>query len=207
MTTKNNFDVLLFDLGGVLIDFAGFDEMTRLLPGAPDRIEIRNRWIESETVQRFERGNITPLQFALGIIRELKIDLSPDDFIAAFVDWVRGPYAGARALLGRLQSTHRVACLSNSNELHTPLHRQSIDPLMESYYFSNEIGHVKPHREIFDHVIFELNTPPGRIAFFDDTEVNVEAGKKAGLDAYLVDGFDALLEQLQILGLSEYPGS
>ena len=203
MTTEPSLDVLLFDLGGVLIDFAGFDELTRLLPGAPDRTEIRNRWIEADTVQRFERGGITPLQFALGVIRELKIDLSPEDFIAAFVGWARGPYPGARALLRRLHATHRLACLSNSNELHTPLHRQSIEDLLDSYYFSDELGFVKPDREIFDHVIFDLGVPANRIAFFDDTPINVEAAKRAGLEAFHVDGLDALRSQLQSLGLLE----
>ncbi len=203
MTTESAFDVLLFDLGGVLIDFAGFDELTRLLPGAPHRAEIRDRWIRSESVQLFEQGDIAPQQFALGVIEELQLDLSPQTFLAEFVDWARGPYPGARSLLRRLQATHRLACLSNSNELHTPLHRRSIEPLMDTYYFSDELGLVKPHREIFDHVIRDLAVSPRRIAFFDDTPVNVEAAEKAGLTAFSVDGIVELEARLQRLGLIE----
>jgi len=133
MATASPFDVLLLDLGGVLIDFAGFEELSRLLTEAVDRAGVRERWITSPSVQRFERAEITPQQFAQGVVRELRLDLSPDEFIEAFVEWARGPYPGARALLGRLQKASRLACLSNSNELHTPLHRQSIEPLMERY--------------------------------------------------------------------------
>jgi len=201
VSTKSEFDVLLFDLGGVLIDFAGFAELSPLLPGKPDRREVRSRWIESESVQRFERGGITPLEFALGVIADLELAYSPDNFIAAFVGWARGPYPGARSLLSQLHRTHRLACLSNSNELHTPLHRRSMEPLIDRYYFSDELGHVKPDREIFEHVIRDLNVPPQRIAFFDDTPVNVRAGKDAGLNAYEVDGIDALSAQLRCLGL------
>ncbi len=201
VNTESELDVLLFDLGGVLIDFAGFDELSRLLPGSPDRAEVRARWIESESVQRFERGEITPLEFARGVIGELELAFSPDDFITAFVGWARGPYPGARSLLERLHRTHRLACLSNSNELHTPLHRRSIEPLMERYYFSNELGQVKPEREIFDHVIRDLGVPPQRIAFFDDTPVNVEAARGAGLKAYEVDGIEALEIRLRRLGM------
>ena len=203
MTTKSEFDVLLFDLGGVLIDFAGFDELTQMLPDAPDRAEIRDRWIRSESVQLFERGDIAPQQFARGVIEELHLDLSPQTFLAEFVDWARGPYPGARSLLRRLQATHRLACLSNSNELHTPLHRRSIEPLMDTYYFSDELGLVKPHREIFDFVICDLAVSPRRIAFFDDTPVNVEAAREVGLTTYLVDGLMELQAQLQGLGLIE----
>ena len=201
VTNTHDFDVLLFDLGGVLIDFAGFDELSRLLPGTPDRAEVRARWIESESVQLFERGGITPLEFARRVIGELELAFSPADFITSFFGWARGPYPGARSLLSRLHPTHRLACLSNSNELHTPLHRRSMDPLMDRYYFSDELGQVKPDREIFEHVIRDLNVPPQRIAFFDDTPVNVQAARVVGFAAYEVDGIDALRAQLQHLGL------
>jgi len=195
--------VLLFDLGGVLIDFAGFDELSRLLPGAPDRTEVRARWIESDSVQTFERGATTPFDFARGVIRELDLAFSPDDFLEAFVGWARGPYPGARPLLEQLNRTHRLACLSNSNSLHTPLHRRSMEPLMDRNYFSDEIKMVKPDREIFEHVIRDLEVPRQRIAFFDDTPVNVQAGKDAGLVAYQVDGIESLRTQLQRLELLE----
>jgi len=201
MANVSAFDVLLFDLGGVLIDFAGFDELSHLLPGGVSRDEVRAKWISSPSVQRFERAEITPQQFARGVVRELQLDLSPDEFINALVEWARGLYPGARSLLGRLHKTHRLACLSNSNELHTPLHRQSIEPLMDSYYFSDELGQVKPDREIFEHVIRDLDVPPGRIAFFDDTPINVEAARKVGIIAYEVDGLAELESRLQGLGV------
>ena len=135
------FDFLLFDLGGVLIDFAGFEELGRLLPGGVDRSEVRARWIASPSVQRFERAEITPHAFARGVVRELQLDLSSDEFINAFVGWARGPYPGATVLLKRLQGRCRLACLSNSNELHTPIHRRCIESLMDRCYFSDELGY------------------------------------------------------------------
>ena len=201
MTNALKFDVLLFDLGGVLIDFAGFEELGRLLPGGSDRGEVRKRWIGSPSVQRFERAEITPQEFARGVIQELELDFSPDEFIAAFIEWARGPYPGTRPLLGQLQGSHVLACLSNSNELHTPLHRRSIEPLMDRYYFSDELGQVKPDREIFDYVIGDLGVEPPRIAFFDDTRVNVLAAREVGIAAFEVDGVAELESQLQGLGV------
>ncbi|MEJ2583383.1 MAG: hypothetical protein P8127_17410, partial [Acidobacteriota bacterium] len=74
MPTAPPFEVLLFDLGGLLIDFAGFDELVPLMLGAVDREEVRRRWISSKAVQRFERAEISPLEFANGVIRELRLD-------------------------------------------------------------------------------------------------------------------------------------
>ncbi len=192
MVVGVEFDVLLFDLGGVLVEFSGFDELTRLMPGAPEREVIRNRWIASDTVRRFERGEIGPQRFADGVIRELGLDLSPADFIASFVAWARGPFGGVEALLRHLRATFFVATLSNSNELHTPRHLEDMESLVDRCYFSDRIGAVKPDREVFDHVLRDLGTAPSRIAFFDDTAVNVEAACRAGLTAFEVDGFGAL---------------
>ncbi len=197
----SDFDVLLFDLGGVLIDFAGFEELGPLMSGTVDRAQVRARWIASDSVQRFERAEIEARRFAEGVIGELRLDLSPDEFLTAFVEWARGPYPGARSLLERIPKSYCLACLSNSNELHTPLHRRSMEPLLERYYFSDELGLVKPEREIFEHVIGDLKVAPERIAFFDDTPVNVEAAREVGMTAIRVDGVEALEAELRHLGI------
>jgi putative hydrolase of the HAD superfamily len=144
---------------------------------------------------------MTPQDFARGVIGELRLELSPDQFLTALIDWARGPYPGARTLLERIPDTYRLACLSNSNELHTPLHRRSMEGLLDRYYFSDEIGLVKPEKEIFDYVISDLGVPPGRIGFFDDTPVNVEGARRAGMNAYEVDGMGELEVQLRALGV------
>lgn len=200
MASASGIDVLLFDLGGVLVDFAGFRELARLLPGGLDRHAVRARWIASPSVQRFERAEITPQQFARGVIDELQLGLSPDEFLGAFVEWARGPYPGARSLLRRLGQDYRLACLSNSNELHTPLHRRSMEPLMERYYFSDELGTVKPQPEIYLYVIADLDVAPARIAFFDDTPINVQAARDVGINAFQVDGMRGLEGRLLALG-------
>ena len=203
MIDKPEFDVVLFDLGGVLIDFAGFEELSRLVPDTSSREEIRTRWINSEAVQRFERGHIGPNQFARRIVVEFQLRVSAENFTEQFVEWARGPYPGAIELLRAINKTYRVAALSNSNVLHTPIHRRGLDGVIDGFYFSDEIGHVKPNRAIFDHVVRDLAVPPEKIAFFDDTTVNVQAARELGLNAYWVDGIDALRAQLQNLGLLE----
>lgn len=181
------FDVLLFDLGGVLVDFAGFAELGRLLPGL-DAAAVRERWIRSDAVHRFERGDCGAAEFAHQFLAEWSLDCEPDAFLRAFAEWNRGPYPGAVALLERLRGVHRLACLSNANEIHTPAHRQRFDGLFESFYFSNELGLAKPEPEIFARVIADLALPAARIAYFDDTAVNVAVAARAGMSAFRVEG-------------------
>lgn len=203
VTGPSPFDVLLFDLGGVLMDFAGFDELGGLLPGSPGRSEVRDLWIHTPAVQSFERGEITSQQFALDVIEDLRIGLSPEEFLVKFVDWAHEPYPGALDLLANLKRRFRIAALSNSNELHTPLHRRRFGSVIDTFFFSDEIGAVKPEGRIYQRVIRDLGAPPDRIVFFDDTPVNVEAARRAGIAAYGVDGLASLKAVLRCLGITD----
>ncbi len=53
-------------------------------------------------------------------------------------------------------------------------------------------------------MIDDLGVPPHRIAFFDDTPVNIQAAREAGLSAYSVDGLVALESRLQSLGILDH---
>jgi putative hydrolase of the HAD superfamily len=200
MIAEGPFDVLLFDLGGVLIDFSGYEELSDTLP-EEERAEIRRRWIDCEPVRLFERGAITADEFAGRFLAEWPLDIEADEFLRMFVSWFRGLYPGAARLLRRLSRDYRIACLSNTNELHTPLDRQAVGEYMERCFFSNEIGLVKPQPEIFEHVARELGSPLHRIAYFDDTAVCVEAAERVGMRAYLVVGIVELEQRLVELGV------
>jgi putative hydrolase of the HAD superfamily len=200
VTAAPRLDVLLFDLGGVLIDFAGFAELPRLLRDPRSPAEVRRRWIGSEAVRLFELGAITRDEFSERFRSEWGLELSNEEFLRRFTGWARGLYPGAADLLGRL-ATRNIACLSNSNELHTPIHRVAIHPYVRRCFFSNELGLLKPQPEIFRLVIRELAVDAGRIAFFDDTEVNVAAARRAGMNAHRVEGVAELEERLAQLGV------
>jgi putative hydrolase of the HAD superfamily len=194
------FDVLLFDLGGVLIDFSGYDELSGSL-SETERAAVRRRWIDCESVRLFECGAITADEFANRFLAEWPLEIEPNEFLRMFESWFRGLYPGAARLLRRLSEHFRLACLSNTNELHTALDRRAVGEYMERCFFSNELGLIKPQQEIFEHVARELGVPPHRIAYFDDTEVCVEAAERAGMSAYLVEGIAELEQRLAELGL------
>jgi len=198
-----NIDVLLFDLGGVLIHFAGFEELPGLLHGNPDAQSVRRRWIDSETVHVFERGDIGPQEFARRFIAEWELELQPEAFLHELTAWARGPYEGATDLLELLGRRFQIACLSNSNELHTSRHREAIGHCLDHQFFSNEIGLAKPDPEIFAFAIQSLGVPVNRIAFFDDTEVNVDVASAMGMDAHQVDGIAELALCLNRIGILE----
>jgi len=192
---------LLFDLGGVLVDFAGFAELPKLLREPLSFAEVKRRWISCPAVVEFERGAITPEQFAAAFAAEWPLTISPEQFLVAFEHWLRGFYPGALDLLAELRGAYRLACFSNSNPLHW--HRNQsllgIGEVFDHTYASHQMGVLKPQREAFEYVVADLAVPPERIAFFDDTPLNVDAAAALGIRAFQVAGVTALRDALAAL--------
>ena len=60
---------------------------------------------------------------------------------------------------------------------------------------------LKPVKEIFEYVVNDLGTPPDRIIFFDDQDLNVAAAKQVGLQAFVTRGIVELESELGRLGV------
>jgi len=76
--------LLLFDLGGVLIENAVFDSLNPMLPQPLDSVAIRERWLTSPAVRGFELGRIPATEFAEQFIAEWNIAMTPQAFLEAF---------------------------------------------------------------------------------------------------------------------------
>jgi FMN phosphatase YigB (HAD superfamily) len=110
--------VIMFDLGGVLVENAGGAGLAAMLPVPLEPAELWQRWLASPAVRRFERGQIPSDEFACAFVEEWQLGLEPAAFLEAFAAWPRGLYRGAEALLRELRGRHHLACLSNTNSLH-----------------------------------------------------------------------------------------
>jgi len=196
-------EVLLFDLGGVLVDSAGLRALPQLLPAPLASDELRRRWLQSRAVERFESGQCSGEAFAAAFIEEWGLALAPADFLAQFRSWVTAPYPGVAELLLELRTRYMLACLSNTNALHWEkmlLMDGLLSPL-QRHFTSFRLGVMKPSPEIYAHVVGELGCPARAVAFFDDGIENIEAAARAGLSAHLIERPDRLPMVLSDLGL------
>jgi HAD superfamily hydrolase (TIGR01509 family) len=199
-----NPELLLFDLGGVLVEFAGPKELGQHLrwPSTPD--VILQRWVQCPHTEEFERGKLSPAAWAERFIHDWDVDLTPDDFLANFTTWSRRILPGAKELLEELRSRHRLAALSNSNELHWErnTYELRIIELFEFAISSHQVGLCKPGPDIYKVAIDRAKvSSPDAIMFFDDLAANVDAAKAAGMRAYQVRGVDQLRDRLVTEGL------
>jgi putative hydrolase of the HAD superfamily len=201
------FQVLLFDLGGVLVEFDGIAPLLALSGGALTREQARQFWILSNAVRRFETGRCSGGEFAAAAVAELRLDIAPDVFLQQFVSWERGPMPGALELLDSLKLRFVVACLSNNNELHWRwlCEETALPAKFDRCYLSHEIGHMKPDRAAFDHVIRDLGVAPGRVLFLDDNPECVAGARAAGLPACRACGVDGVRNALASFGVTVTP--
>lgn len=84
--------VVLFDLGGVLVDVSGVRAM-RSLTGITNAEELWQRWLACPWVRRFESGACSETAFADGLVAEWGLPVSP----AVFLDGFRGHQRAALA--------------------------------------------------------------------------------------------------------------
>jgi putative hydrolase of the HAD superfamily len=195
-------DVVLFDLGGVLIDFGGVAPMKQLADIESDD-ELWRRWLTCRWVRSFERGECSPEAFATGVVSDWGLPVEAHEFLAAFESWPGGPLAGAEALVESVRAAVPVGCLSNTNILHweSQFRRWPILDGFDFRFLSFEIGVVKPDRELFDRVARMLPAPPDRVLFLDDNAINVDGARAAGFVARRVQGVEEARAVLVDAGL------
>ncbi len=194
---------LLFDLGGVVVDYRGPERLAALSKGRMSVDDAHEALSLSENLHAFERGEISPEDFAGNAVAEWRLDLTPENFIADFETWPEKFLPGAAPLVERLAGRYRLACLSNINIPHwRRCETLDLPRLFETHYLSHEMGARKPEPDIYEKVIEGLGAPPGEIIFFDDSQINVDAAQMHGLKAFHVSckgGVAAALERADIV--------
>ncbi len=200
--TGTRTELVLFDLGGVLIEPGGVAPM-RELTGIGSDEDLWARWLSCRWVRRFEAGGCTPEAFAAGVVDDWELDLEPSAFLREFGGWPQPPYDGALELVTAVQATASAGFLSNMNSYQWGANYEGT-PLTEVFtyrFLSFELGLVKPDVAIFDAVAARLPVGRDKVLFLDDNAVNVEAAARAGFGAEHVRGVDGARAALVSTGI------
>lgn len=194
--------VLLFDAGGVLVDWVGTAGLVELTGGRLTEEQARRFWMEFELLKPFETGRADGQEFACAAIAELDLDMTPHAFLDTFDSWMRGPYPGALEMVGRIRPEYRCAVLSNSNPIHWArlIDDYGLAGPFEALFVSHELGQRKPDAAAYQTVSKHLDHPLEDFIFFDDNPECVEAARELGMQARQVRGLEQLSMVLQELG-------
>jgi len=178
-------EVVLFDVGGVLVQLGGLDRMLAWTENRYTEAELWQKWLRFPEGREFECGRLGVDAFIVAMIREFGLPLTPAELRREFSEWHRSVFPGARALVRELQGRVKVAALSNTNILQWEfLDREfGLGRWFDATFLSHELGLLKPDAAIFHRVIGILGVPADRILFFDDAAANIAAARTVGLRA------------------------
>ena len=205
--------VILFDLGGVLVELTGVPVMLEWTNHRYNEETLWEAWLNSPAVRSFETGCSTAAQFADGLIKEMDLPVDRAEFILRFREWPKGLYPGVTRLMEGLKNTYTLACLSNSNGLHWPIlmKEMGLEKMFRYCFASHLMKRVKPDRASFEYVLHHLGCQASSVLFLDDNAINVKSAREVGMVAYRVAGpqeIELALGEAGILPLRnkrEYP--
>ena len=199
------FDVILFDVGGVLLT-NGWDHRERNLVLEQfrlDRAEFEAR--HPQPNDAWERDAITAKDYLDATVFYEPRDFTTDDFMqAVFAQSVPLPQ-GALSILQELAASGKwmLGCLNNEarepNEYRFRKYnlRDAFDVSLSSCY----MGLRKPHPEMYKRALDILGKPAERILFIDDRAENAQGARDAGMKAIRFEGAEQLRRDLETLGV------
>lgn len=198
---SKSIEVILFDLGGVLVELGASPVPADALPDG-NAFSLTD-WFRSEAAIAFEKGTNTAANFAQALIADLGLNCSEERLIEHFTYWPTGLFPGALELLKHLQQDYRLAILTNTNELHWPRFSAEFELLehVEHIFASHQLAMAKPEPGIYQHVLTTLDVEPDQVLFLDDNSENVKGALELGITAHLVNGFDQLKHILKAQGI------
>ncbi|MFI3286706.1 MAG: HAD family phosphatase [Rikenellaceae bacterium] len=185
---------IIFDIGGVLIDLDRercVDSFTRA--GFPEADNLIDFYHPAEFFQRLERGEIDADELCDIIRANYSFCGANEQICEAYCDFLdQIPLFKLKMLESLKARGFRLYALSNVNAIVMPKVRKlfeadgkSIDEYFEKTYLSFEMGCLKPDDIIYQKLIDDSGIVPSETLFIDDSQHNIDAGAKFGLQLYL----------------------
>ena len=175
---------VVFDLGDVLVTRTDQVAQVAALTGAP--VEHAHYWAPRAA---YDAG-CSDHEYWSKVVEVFGSPMSPD-LAAALGRADAGMWAvirpAARAILADLNTAGvSVHILSNAPASMGPaIDRAPWRALIGERFISGELGLVKPHPAIYDHVEAALGLPPSALAFIDDRPDNLEVPASRGWTTHL----------------------
>ncbi|MBR0697485.1 HAD family phosphatase [Bradyrhizobium lablabi] len=199
----NSVDVLLFDLGRVVLDIS-FDNVMAIWAGhagcAP--ADLMGRFVIDDSFRHHETGRIDDAAFFANLRRSLGIELTDAQFLEGWNALIAGEIPGIAALLASAAKRMPIYAFSNTNPAHIEHFSVAYADVLGHFreiFLSSAIGLRKPDAEAYDHVVKAIGAPASRILFFDDSVANIEGARARGLRAIHVTSTDDVARALSAL--------
>ena len=187
----NKISTIIFDLGGVILDL---DQGKTLRAFARKGLDLEDVNEASPIFNDFETGKITAPDFRQGIKSLFKGNITDTEIDEAWNAMLLDTYEERFRIIEGLRKQFRIYLLSNTNSIHIDFVRDYLnkhfsierwDNLFDKQYLSYEIGLRKPHKNIYEYVLNDIQKQPQECLFIDDSFANIKGAESAGIQTLL----------------------
>lgn len=197
-------EVVVFDLGKVLVDFDYSIAARRIASRGSMAFESITSFIsQSPLLLRYETGLLTSEQFFAAVCAATGFSGDLGEFCEAFADIFVPiePMVQVQEALRRQRIPTYI--FSNTNELAVRHIRHNFPFFshFDGYILSYEHGAMKPDAKLYEVVERETGRKAGEILYLDDRQENVAAGAERGWHVVLQESPEKSRLAIQKLGL------
>lgn len=188
---------LIFDFGGVFLYLGEGKKVHYKLDKIFNITEERAVEIWKEHKEKLLIGEETPKEFLLRMNTLLGVSIDPEK---THKSWLSLNSTEKNRINWEL--VNYVEVLKDKYQIHMLTNNINLNDKSEWYnsatqYFHNifqsfEIGHKKPNKEAFLHVLKKIDAIPQECVFIDDLQVNVDAANTLGMKGILYTNFEQL---------------
>ncbi len=193
---------IIFDFGKVLVEFSPIKMTEKYVKNEQDVKMISDIVFARKYWDRLDDASITDGEIIEGFSAELPEHLV-DLGITVYNNWVSSLtfIDGMPHLVEKLKENgKKLYLLSNISVGFVESYRDvpeinNLLSLFDGLVFSGPLGITKPNKEIFKHLLNTYHLDADDCIFIDDSKINIDGAKNAGIEGYLFDGDAKKLEK------------
>jgi len=199
-------EVILFDLGNVILPFSHFQIAEKLSRFSqkkefqdPQKIFSYLFDFEKGTVNSYETGRVSSSKFFQSLKEILHLSISFEEFIPIWND-IFTEDREVSEIIRSLKDKKKLGLISNTNSLHFDyiLSTFPIIRTFDKWILSHEVGFKKPAVQIFQRAIEWASVEPEKILLIDDTKGHVEVAVSLGMQGIHFISANQLKEELSM---------
>ena len=202
--SRSPIDVILFDLGNVILPFNHYQIAEKLSRFSrrkefqdPQRIFSYLFDLQKGVINNFDVGKVSPPEFFQSIKEKLDLSISFDVFIPLWNDIFVEDQEVSQIILS-LKGRWRLGLLSNTDPLHFHYILSKFPTMrtFDKWILSYEVGFKKPAIEIYQKAIEWASVEPQKILFIDDMKKHVDVAVSLGMQGIHFISASQLKEEL-----------
>ena len=182
---KNNFEVIFFDIGGVLLHIHPDRMIKKIATITNNSFNVVQNNFPETAHDAYERGKINDYEWFNSFKKSLPDSrgLLEKHFWEAW-SMLLGEETDVIDILIKLKKSYQIWLLSNTNPSHikNEVENNNVFPqLVDGAVYSFDVGYRKPELDIYKIACRLVDVDPEMCVFIDDLEDNIRGANNVGL--------------------------